>query len=141
MKKEVLISIRGTQTTPDGEPEIIELTTVGMLEKSNGKTVLSYQESDLTGLAGTTTSFFIAPGRIVLERIGTVESVMEFEQGKCTESLYRIPEGALLLRVYARKMEVHLDTIPGWFALTYGIEIEGNPMGTIDYHISIQPKI
>lgn len=140
MKKEVLISIRGTQTTPDGEPETIELTTVGTLEKLNSRTILSYQESDLTGLAGTTTSFYIEPGRIVLERVGTVESVMEFEEGKCTESLYRIAEGALLLRVYARKMEVHLESIPGWFSLTYGIEIEGNPMGTIDYHISIQPE-
>jgi len=70
-----------------------------------------------------------------------VESVMEFEAGKYTESLYRIAEGALLLRVYARKMEVHLESIPGWFSLTYGIEIEGTPMGSIDYHITVQPEV
>jgi len=140
MKKEVLISIRGTQTTPDGEPETIELTTVGTLEQIEDRTILSYQESDLTGLDGTTTSFYIEPGRIVLERVGTVESVMEFEEGKCTESLYRIAEGALLLRVYARKMEVHLERVPGWFSLTYGIEIEGTSAGIIDYHITVQPE-
>lgn len=140
MKKDVLISIRGTQTTPDGEPETIELTTVGTLEQIDKRTILSYQESDLTGLDGTTTSFYIEPGRIVLERVGTVESVMEFEEGKCTESLYRIAEGALLLRVYARKMEVHLESVPGWFSLIYGIEIEGTPTGTIDYHITVHPE-
>ena len=51
-----------------------------------------------------------------------------------------IAEGALLLRVYARKMEVHLQSIPGWFSLTYGIEIEGTSAGIIDYHITVQPE-
>lgn len=140
MKKDVLISIRGTQTAPDGHPETIELTTVGTMEWEGERTILSYQESDLTGLAGTTTAFYLEPGRIVLERTGTIESVMEFVEGKCSESLYRIAEGALLLRVYARKMQVHLEGASGWFALSYGIEIEGTSMGTIDYHITVQPE-
>lgn len=140
MKKDVLISIRGTQTAPDGQPETIELTTVGTMEWEGERTILSYQESDLTGLAGTTTAFYLEPGRIVLERTGTIESVMEFVEGKCSESLYRIAEGALLLRVYARKMQVHLEGASGWFALSYGIEIEGTSMGTIDYHITVQPE-
>ena len=140
MKKDVLILIRGTQTAPDGEPETIELTTVGTVTWDGERTVVSYQESDLTGLDGTTTAFYIEPGRIVLERTGTVESVMEFEQGSSTESLYRIAEGALLLRVHARKMEIHLNGASGWFSLSYGIEIEGTPMGTIDYHITVQPE-
>ena len=59
MKKDVLISIRGTQTAPEGEPETIELTTLGSMEWEGERTVLSYQESDLTGLAGTTTAFYI----------------------------------------------------------------------------------
>lgn len=140
MKKDVLISIRGTQTAPDGQPETIELTTVGTIEWEGERTILSYQESDLTGLAGTTTAFYLEPGRIVLERTGTIESVMEFVEGRCSESLYRIAEGALLLRVYARKMQVHLEGASGWFALSYGIEIEGTSMGTIDYHITVQPE-
>lgn len=140
MKKDVLITIRGTQTSPEGEPETIELTTEAELTREGETIILRYQESPLTGLAGTTTTFRLSSERTVLERTGTVESVMEFVEGQCTESLYRIEGGALLLRVYARKMQVHFEGDSGWFELSYGIEIENTPSGTIDYHITVHPK-
>ena len=139
MKKNVLIFIRGTQTTPGDEPESVELTTAGTLERDGDTVLLSYQESPLTGLAGTTTAFRIAPGKITLTRTGAVESVMEFVEGQVGESLYRIEEGALLLRVLAKKMEVDLQGDSGFFHLNYAIEIENTPMGTIDYHITVKP--
>lgn len=139
MKKNVLIFIRGTQTTPGAEPESIELTTAGTMEREGETTVLCYQESPLTGLAGTTTAFRIEPGKITLERTGTVESVMEFVEGQVGESLYRIEEGALLLRVLAKRMEVDLQDDSGVLHLCYAIEIENTPMGTIDYHITVKP--
>lgn len=139
MKKNVLIYIRGTQITPGEEPESVELTTAGTLEREGDTVVLSYQESPLTGLAGTTTAFRIAPDKITLTRTGTVESVMEFVEGQVGESLYRIEEGALLLRVLAKKMEVDLQEDSGFFHLNYAIEIENTPMGTIDYHITVKP--
>ena len=139
MKKNVLILICGTQTTPGEEPECIELTTAGVMEREGETVVLSYQESPLTGLAGTTTAFRIEPGKITLERTGTVESVMEFVEGQVGESLYRIEEGALLLRVLAKRMEVDLQEDSGVLHLCYAIEIENTPMGTIDYHITVKP--
>ena len=139
MKKNVLILIRGTQTTPGEAPECIELTTAGVMEREGETVVLSYQESPLTGLAGTTTAFRIEPGKITLERTGTVESVMEFVEGQVGESLYRIEEGALLLRVLAKRMEVDLQEDSGVLHLCYAIEIENTPMGTIDYHITVKP--
>ena len=139
MKRNVLILIRGTQTSPGAEPESIELTTAGTMEREGETVTLSYQESPLTGLAGTTTAFRIEPGKITLERTGTVESVMEFVEGQVGESLYRIEEGALLLRVLAKKMDVDLQEDSGVLHLCYAIEIENTPMGTIDYHITVKP--
>ena len=139
MKQNVLILIRGTQTTPGSEPETIELTTAGVMEREGETVTLSYQESPLTGLAGTTTVFRVEPGKITLERTGTVESVMEFVEGQVGESLYRIEEGALLLRVLAKKMDVDLQEDHGVLHLCYAIEIENTPMGTIDYHITVKP--
>ena len=140
MKQNVLILIRGTQTTPGSEPETIELTTAGVMEREGETVTLSYQESPLTGLAGTTTAFRVEPGKITLERTGTVESVMEFVEGQVGESLYRIEEGALLLRVLAKKMDVDLQEDHGVLHLCYAIEIENTPMGTIDYHITVKPE-
>ena len=140
MKTNVIMLIRGTQTTPGDAPESIELTTAGTMEREGDTVILSYQESPLTGLADTTTTFRIEPDRIILERAGAVESRMEFVEGQVGESLYRIEEGALLLRVLARKMEVNLKEDSGWFHLSYSIEIENTPMGTIDYHITVHPE-
>ena len=141
MKKDVIITIRGTQTTPQGEPETIELTTDAELMREGETVILRYQESPLTGLAGTTTTFRIRPDRTILERTGAVESSMEFVEGQSSDSLYRIEGGALLLRVYARRMRMHFEDDSGWFDLSYGIEIENTPSGTIDYHITVHPTI
>ena len=140
MKHNVFMSIRGTQSTPGEAPESIELTTAGTMEREGDTVVLSYQESPLTGLADTTTTFRIEPGKIILERTGAVESRMEFVEGQSGESLYRIEEGALLLRVFAKKMEVDLQENSGQFHLCYSIEVENTPMGTIDYHITVRPE-
>ena len=64
---------------------------------------------------------------------------MEFVEGQVGESLYRIEEGALLLRVLAKRMEVDLQEDSGVLHLCYAIEIENTPMGTIDYHITVTP--
>ena len=140
MKTNVIMLIRGTQTTPGDAPESIELTTAGTMEREGDTVILSYQESPLTGLADTTTTFRIEPDRIILERAGAVQSRMEFVTGRSNESLYKIEEGALLLRVFARKMEVDMKADSGTFHLSYDIEIEHTPMGSIDYHISVRPE-
>ena len=140
MKKDVIITIRGTQTTPQGEPETIELTTDATLEREGETVILRYQESPLTGLSGTITTFRISPDRTILERTGAVESSMEFVEGQSSDSLYRIEGGALMLRVYARRMRVHIEDDTGWFDLSYGIEIENTPSGAIDYHITIHSR-
>ena len=57
MKKNVIISISGTQTSLDGDSEHIELMTPGTLARKGGAYLLSYQETPLSGLDGTETTF------------------------------------------------------------------------------------
>ena len=80
MENNVIISIKGKQSYEDMEDETIELVTEGRLDPdgTEGYT-LSYQESELTGLEGTLTTFQIEPERITLLRIGEVNSQMVFE--------------------------------------------------------------
>ena len=51
MKRSVILHIRGSQRYEDQEPEIIELTTEGIMEFSHGGWDISYEESELTGLS------------------------------------------------------------------------------------------
>ena len=103
MKQTVVLAIRGSQTYADQEPEVIELVTEGWMEFRNGGWDISYEESELTGLAGVTTTFRVEPGRVVLDRKGALNSQMIFEEGVAHESLYQMAFGTLMLTVKVAK--------------------------------------
>ena len=140
MKQNVVLSIRGRQQYADQEPEVIELVTDGTMEFRNGGWDISYQESELTGLEGVTTTFRVEPGKVTLDRTGKLRSQMVFQEGVPHESLYQMPFGALLLTVNATS--VFFDIVPdgGVIDLVYNIEIENTEAGIIDYHLDIRAK-
>ena len=94
--------------------------------------------SELTGMEGTTTTFRLREGRIALVRTGAVEMALEFTPGGASESLYDIGEGALLVRVATRKLELDLGWDGGAFDLDYAVDVENEPLGTISYHIEVK---
>ena len=140
MRRAVVLSIQGKQTYADQEPEIIELVTEGTMEFRDGGWDISYEESELTGLAGVTTTFRVEPGKVTLERTGKLTSRMVFQQGMTHESLYQMEFGALMLTVQATF--VYFDLVPdgGVIDLSYQIDIENTAAGVIDYHLDIRAK-
>ena len=140
MKRDVVLSIRGRQTYADQEPEIIELVTDGTMEFRDNGWDISYQETELTGLEGVTTTFRVEAGKVTLDRTGKLRSQMVFQQGVPHQSLYQMPFGALMLTVKATS--VFFDIVPdgGVIDLMYDIEIENTQAGVIDYHLDIRAK-
>lgn len=140
MKREVTLFIQGRQTYQDQEPEIIELVTEGTMEFRSGGWDISYEESELTGLAGVTTTFRVEPGKVTLTRKGSLNSTMVFQENVVHESLYQMPFGALMLSVKAAR--VFFDIVPdgGVIDLSYHINIENSEAGVIDYHLDIRAK-
>lgn len=136
----VVLSIEGKQSYLDQEPEIIELVTEGVMEQNGEVWSLSYEESDLTGLAGVTTTFQLQPGKVILNRTGKLTSQMIFVEGQQHDSLYQMEFGALMLSVRATRVEYDLTQEGGTVDLSYRIEIEQTSAGTIDYHLVIRKK-
>ena len=135
----VVLSVRGVQRYEDQEPEIIELTTEGTMERQKEVWVLSYEESDLTGLAGVTTAFRVGPRGVVLKRTGKLENQMIFMEGRRHESLYQIDIGALMIAVRATSVKSDLTEQGGTVDIVYNIEIEDTAMGTMEYHLTVNP--
>ena len=135
----VMLHVRGVQNYSDGEPEVIELTTEGTLEKQKEVWEISYEESDLTGLAGVTTTFRVGPRGVVLKRTGAIENQMIFMEGRKHESLYRLDFGALMLTVMATKVENNVTETGGTVDIHYNIEIEDTNAGMVEYHIVVSP--
>ena len=140
MKQSVVLSIRGSQKYADQEPEVIELVTEGWMEFRSGGWDISYEESELTGLAGVTTTFRVEPGRVVLDRSGALNSQMVFEEGVAHESLYQMAFGTLMLTVKASFVYYDIVSDGGTIDLSYNIDIENTEAGVIDYHLDIRAK-
>ena len=138
MKRKVLLSITGKQSYQDQEPEVIELVTEGTMEFVDGGWDISYQESDLTGLQGVTTTFRVEAEQVTLTRNGPLRSTMEFRVGQSHDSLYQLDFGALMITVTTRHL--FFDILPegGCIDIVYDIEIEKTEGGQVDYHLDIR---
>ena len=140
MKKQVMLSVKGTQSYMDQEPENIELVTEGVLEEAEGGWKITYAESDLTGLVGVETTFFVKGDTVTLTRTGKLSSEMVFKEGVSQDSLYKMEFGALMLTVCATRVEADLTEAGGTIDLSYNISVEQSAAGVIDYHLDIKAK-
>ena len=140
MKIPVMLSICGRQNYIDQEPEVIELVTEGTLKNTGNGWEIRYEESEMTGLAGASTSFLVEPEKIVLTRTGNLTSQMIFRVGVPHESLYNMGFGVLMITVNATNIRYELTSEGGWVDLSYGISIEQTAAGTIDYRLEIKTK-
>ncbi len=140
MKRSVMLSLQGKQHYPGQDPEVIELVTEGTLEFRDGGWDICYEESDLTGLAGVTTTFRVEPGQVTLRRTGKLRSEMVFREGVPHDSLYQMDFGALLITVCAKQIEADINDVGGTVDLVYSIEIEHGEGGLVEYYLDIRSK-
>ena len=141
MENNVIISIQGKQSFQAQEDDTIELVTEGCLEPDGDEGyTLTYQESQLTGLEGTLTTFQIEPDRVTLLRVGEVNSQMVFEEGRRHLSMYDTPYGALSIGVNTRRMRSDLSASGGSIEIDYAIEIDHALAGQNLFRIQVREK-
>ena len=139
MENNVIISIQGKQSFEAQDDDTIELVTEGCLEPDgdDGYT-LSYQESELTGMEGTTTVFQVEPEKVTLLRLGSVQSEMVFEEGRRHMSLYSTPYGNMEIGVRARRLNSTLELTGGRLEIDYDIEINHMLAGQSLFRIDVR---
>ena len=133
----VIISIKSNQIYDDREPDCIELVSAGTLEQTEGGYTISYQESELTGLEGTTTVLQVSEGQVTLLRQGGVNSVMVFEEGRQHVSVYETPEGTLAISVNTQRLRSALDAQGGGIEIQYTIDVNHAATGLNQFHIHV----
>lgn len=137
----VLLTIRSEQHFEDTEPDSVELMTEGTLTPTEeGGLVLSYQESALTGLEGTTTTFEVRGPQVILSRTGSVNSQMVFEEGKQHTSLYETPFGELAIDIQTSRLRQSLTEQGGLMDLRYSISVDHSVTGRNAFKIRVRRK-
>lgn len=138
MEQNVIISIKGTQTSEDGE-ETVEFVTDGWMEGDAEEGFrVSYQETELTGMSGTVTTFLIKPDRIDMLRSGTLNSEMIFEEGHKHLSLYETPYGAMTIGVNAKRVRSGINGQGGEMDIRYQVELDNTLIGENSFLIRVR---
>ena len=136
----VIITVRGEQYYDGADPDVTELMTEGYLsEEENGLSV-SYEETDLTGMEGTTTTFTVRDRQAILTRTGTVNSQMVFEEGKQHTSLYGTLFGELSVDIQTSRLRHNLTARGGILEIRYTIAVEHTVTGKNMFKIRVRTK-
>jgi uncharacterized beta-barrel protein YwiB (DUF1934 family) len=109
------------------EPETVEINTVGRSTRKDGRMEISYEETEVTGMEGSTTaiSFLEADvGIVTMLREGAVSTALVFEESKRHHCVYKTPFMPFQVCIHTLKVDNRLLT-EGKIDLDYIVEIRG----------------
>ncbi|MGI6462899.1 MAG: DUF1934 domain-containing protein [Candidatus Scatomorpha sp.] len=138
--KDVIISISGVQDFPISNNEPIELITEGKYRYKDGIAKISYCESELTGLDGTTTSFTLMPHEVVLRRTGSENSQMVFHEGKKSTFLYTSSDGSSTVGLDTHRIHSTLGPDGGDMEIDYLLDYNQAFLGRNKFKISVRER-
>lgn len=138
MKRNVMITVDSKQEHLDRDPEIINLITEGTYYMEEDAYYITYTESPVTGLDGTTTTFKISPDSVTLIRHGSVSSLMVFEKGRKHISGYVTGFGVIEIGVTARKLVVDMNDKGGHINLEYVLEVNNTVASFTTLNVKVQ---
>ncbi|QUH19695.1 DUF1934 domain-containing protein [Alkaliphilus sp. B6464] len=128
MKSTRMIRVIGIQQNSDGEESTIELTTEGSFYKKNGSYYILYDESEISGMEGSTTRIKIENNnKVSMKRSGASAVDFIFEQGKKYESNYMTAYGDFTMKVTTNVLDVEIseETGKGKIDIDYDLKILG----------------
>lgn len=138
MNKSVIISVKGTQTAVNKDTNILELVTEGKYYKKGNTYYITYRESEVTGMEGTTTTLKVTEGVVTLMRFGSVNSQLVFERGQKHVSYYDTAQGSFTMGVFANEVSINVDDAGGEIRVDYQLEIDNNNTGENDFYLHIR---
>lgn len=121
MAKEVLIQINSAQTLEDGTDDSMSFFTKGNLYNRRGAFYIIYKETEVVGMENVTTSLKVEENKVTLNRMGSMDHKLTFEEGILHNSTYVTPHGSLFLEVHTEKIEINLTENGGHISLKYNL--------------------
>ena len=137
--KDVMITVRSKQSNPDGSDEdSIELVTEGKYSYDSEKSVISYEESEITGFGGCTTTFSVYPNRIVMNREGSGSGDMIFDSEKRHQYYYETPAGNMMLGVVTLSSKSALHNSGGNIEVHYLLDLDNRVFSRNSFVIDVR---
>lgn len=137
MKKNAVISISSIQGVTKEEP--ISVVTPGTFYIKDNAYYAVYEETEISGMEGTTTTIKIRPDEFFLLRRGTTNAKMHFSNNEENMSLYDTPYGTLQLELKTNEMKIDVNDNGGKVFVKYDMKVSGQklPPTYLDIDIKI----
>ena len=136
MEKSAVISIRSFSDLD--KDEVIEVVTPGKFHLGESEFKAVYEESEISGMDGTTTTLVIKDDVWVLEREGSTSTRMEFKKGEDVISLYNTPYGMMNINISTKELDIDMDEDGGVIYTKYVLGLEGQPGITTELKVKIR---
>lgn len=138
MEKRAVIKIISDASMDDDEK--IEVVSPGIFRFSEDRYEAEYEETELSGMEGTTTFLKIYDEEVVLEREGTTSTKMVFNINEPCISLYNTPYGMLELTITTNRISVDFNEFGGELNIEYDMAVAGQEPITTSLNLSIKTK-
>ena len=136
MEKSAIISVRSFSDLD--KDEVIEVVTPGKFHLGESEFKAVYEESEISGMDGTTTTLVIKDDGLVLEREGSTTTRMEFKKGEEVVSLYNTPYGMMNINISTKELDIDMDDDGGVIYTKYILGLEGQPGITTELKVKIR---
>lgn len=120
----ITLSIKSMQQTENQEEGLIEFFTEGVKYEKDGHTVLEYEESAANGMKGMKTSITLEENRVVMERMGMLDTHFVFEKGRKFEGRYDTPFGNIKMDLFPTRVSYDLHESGGNVELEYELSLQ-----------------
>ena len=135
MQKKAVISISSMQM--NDKDQVVEVVTPGEFHIEEDSFKAIYEESEISGMAGTTTTVVIESGKVKLVRKGSTETVMVFENNGSSVCLYNTPYGMLELTTNTKLLNIDMNEDGGAVKINYDLVVAGQE----PIHTSLSLKV
>jgi uncharacterized beta-barrel protein YwiB (DUF1934 family) len=140
MNKNAIISVVSKQVDSKDEDDIIEVVTPGEFYKEDNSYYAVYEETEISGMKGTTTTLRIDEENFTLTRTGTTTTEMKFKKDERDLTLYNTPHGALDLTVDTKELKMKVDSSGGDVFIDYDMIIGNEQVLSTTLKINIKAQ-
>jgi len=141
MTKDVLVSVKGRQTTDEGIQEPLELITTGTYFEKDGAVYVFYEEI-MEGVDKPLKNRLVINGRSVqLNKTGPVSVKMNFDEKIAYETVYQTPYANFNMMIRTDRITTIIEESSILVDIEYSLDLDMEKMADCQITISVKGKV
>lgn len=138
-KEQFIMTLTSIQYADDDDSESVLDTEIQYYRDEDGDRVISYAESEATGMEGSVTQVRISPEDMVsILRTGNFQTHLVVQTGKKHFCHYETPFGDFAVGVSARWVDNHLTDDGGSLTLRYTVDANSTLLSDNEIRIAVR---